>query len=285
MNILYFVIGSRLTYHMEVQFSMLSFMRQMRPSDRIFVITTHPDLYRQFDGRVQTILLLPEMADAWQGEHHFFWRTKIKAIEYIAQHYPADDFLYLDGDTFLNGNLEELRQVLMAGGGLMHVKEGHPQTMKSRTLRMWKTISGKTFGCVTLNEYHEMWNAGVVAIPGEHLRETVKLALELCDGMLAEEAEPVVIEQYSLSVALYEALPSLSEANPWIVHYWGNKDGWDRQACEFFVASQMLGRTVDEELDALAAVDLSTLPTQIRKSSTKQRIIKLLDKLFPDEIK
>jgi hypothetical protein len=44
-----------------------------------------------------------------------------------------------------------------------------------------------------------MWCAGVVAIPREKSRAVLEMALSICDGMLDDGAEPIVVEQYSLS--------------------------------------------------------------------------------------
>lgn len=41
----------------------------------------------------------------WQGSYGYFFRLKIKALEYVAKEYPNQNLLYLDGDTFIYNSL------------------------------------------------------------------------------------------------------------------------------------------------------------------------------------
>ena len=56
-----------------------------------------------------------------------------------------------------------------------------------------------------------MWCAGVVAIPSAKKEVVVETALSICDGMLDDEAEPIVIEQYALSIVMQESLELMSD--------------------------------------------------------------------------
>ena len=127
-----------------------------------------------------------------------------------------------------------------------------------------------------------MYNAGVVAIPKDKLAEVSQLALTLCDGMLAEDVERVTIEQYSLSIALYERT-SLQEADKFIGHYWGNKPAWETIAYELMARAYMEKLTIEEEL---ARIDIETLrqtPYYIHHSSTARRLKGLIDSCFKDK--
>ena len=86
----------------------------------------------------------------------------------------------------------------------MDVDEGHPAQMKGKSLSMWNTVAGHTYEGITLSKEHHMWTAGVVAIPADKVKKVVSTALNICDGMLDDGAEPIVVEQYSLSIAMYE---------------------------------------------------------------------------------
>lgn len=280
MNIVYLVFGNRLSDHLQAQFSILTFLREATKEDRIHVITTSPQFYARMKEHVNVISITEDKLHAWKGKYNFFWRVKIKAIEYMAELYPGQDMMYVDSDTFLReGGLKEVRMRLCEGKGLMHLDEGHPRNMRTKSLRMWKQIGRRTYGGVTVGMKHDMWNAGVVAIPYKKMGEVVNLALALCDGMLEDDAERVVIEQYSLSIALYENT-ELVPAEGWIGHYWGNKEQWLGLISDFMLKSYMANSTVADDMAQLGSFPFATTPLYVRKSNTKRRLVCLLDKLF-----
>ena len=147
MNILYIIFGEKMVYHVQAYLSILTFKKQLKADDHIFVITTHPEFYNNCG--VKTITVTNETIKEWKGEKDFFWRVKIKAIEYMALHYPNDHLMYLDTDTILYGSLNTLKTRLNEGCGMMHLNEGHPSKMKTKTLKMWKKIEGHTYGGIT----------------------------------------------------------------------------------------------------------------------------------------
>ena len=281
MTILYLTFGDKTEFHVQAYLSMLSFRRQMDGSDRIVMITTAPQFYRHTAQWAEIITIDDKQIEAWQGSYHFFWRAKIKAIEHVSRMYPDSDLLYLDCDTILFGNIDDLRRPLAEGTGLMDENEGHPSEMKTKTLRMWKTIAGRTYDGITLGAQHNMYRAGVVGIPHTLSAEVLSTALALCDGMLADEAERIVIEQYSLSVALYEKT-KLQETYPVIAHYWASKDYWIRAGMELMARVLLTDASPEEEMRLYEALDFSQLPIYVYKSNTARRLKNLVGKVFPD---
>jgi hypothetical protein len=280
MNIFFMIFGEKAVHHVQAYLSIRTFQKQLGPDDQIFVMATHPELYAS--SGVEVIPISDDTITEWKGKHGFFWRAKIKAIEYMAVHYPDHHLMYLDTDTILYGSLSDLKRSLDEGCGLMHLNEGHPSEMTSRSLRMWRQVEGHTYGNVTIGKQHCMYNAGVVAIPQDKLAEVSQLALTLCDGMLAEDVERVTIEQYSLSIALYERT-SLQEADKFIGHYWGNKPAWEAIAYELMARAYMEKLTIEDEL---ARIDIETLrqtPYYIHHSSTARRLKGLIDSCFKDK--
>ena len=78
------------------------------------------------------------------GEHKFFWRVKIKALELIAKKYPHESILYLDGDTFFYQRTDKLSKSLQSGQNHMHVKEGKLSLLSSKTEKlMWQQMKGR----------------------------------------------------------------------------------------------------------------------------------------------
>lgn len=281
MNILYIIFGTDIVYHVQAYLSIRSFQKQLGKDDKIIVITTAPQFYKN-NRSVEVIAIDDAQIREWKGSHDFFWRTKIKAIEYISKKYPESHLLYLDTDTFLYGNMDRLKEDLSAGKGLMYLDEGHPSTMMTKSLRMWKQVANKNYGGITITPKHDMWNAGVVGIPQECMETTVSTALNICDGMLDDDTERIVIEQYSLSIALTEKT-QLTEAQNYIGHYWGNKEGWAKIAADFMLKAYLSGYTLEEELEHLDDIPFNKIPIYIHHSSTAKRLIKQVNTIFPDK--
>lgn len=280
MNILYIIFGEKIIYHIQAYLSIRTFQKQLDNSDKIYVMTTKPELYRH--AGVNVIPINEDTIREWEGDFHFFWRVKIKALEYMSNHYPDSHVLYLDTDTFLYGRLSELRERLNLREGILHKDEGHPSQMISRSKRMWNQVSGKTYAGIRLGMKHHMFNAGVVAIPQDKLHTVITTALAICDSMLAEEVEHVVIEQYSLSISLYE-YTNLTEGDNCIGHYWGNKDEWERFAIEMLSKAYMQNMDADEETTLINESDFNKIPIHIHHSSTAARISKFVNRLFKDK--
>lgn len=280
MNILYIIFGEKIIYHIQAYLSIRSFQKQLDDSDKIFVMTTKPELYAH--SGVNVIPVNDGTINDWEGEYHFFWRVKIKAIEYMIKHYPDSHLLYLDTDTFLYGQLNTIKEYLNQGLGLMHKDEGHPSQMMTKSKKMWNQIANRTYSEITLNLKHHMFNAGVVGIPKDNAQKIVATSLEICDQMLSENVERIVIEQYSLSIALYE-LTHLKEAERIIGHYWGNKSEWEQYAVKLLAEAYMTGSTINKEIEKLDVSTFYKIPVYIHQSSTGKRLHRQIDKYFKDK--
>ena len=280
MTIMYLTFGQNIEYHVQAYLSMVSFRKQMTNQDRIVMVTTSPHFYKHASW-AEIISIDEKKIEEWQGEYHFFWSAKIMAIDFVGRRYPNDNLLYLDCDTVLCGSIDYLKKMLTEGNGLMDVNEGHPSRMKTKTLRMWKMIQGHTYGGITLGQQHNMYCAGVVGIPKQKREEIVKTALSLCDGMLADKVERVVIEQYSLSVALYEKT-TLLETKDCIAHYWSAKEKWMAAAMMMMSKSLLTNASLEEELRIFEETDWTQIPTYVHKSNTARRLTNIINNVFPD---
>jgi len=276
MNIIYFVIGGNTVIHMQVGFSLRTILAQVGDDDTIYVVTDTPTIY----SGLNSVVILPitqERIKEWRGKHDFFWRVKIKVLQHIAQMSPDKSMMYLDGDTFLHGNLADIKALLADGCGLMHLDEGCPGDMKQKSLSMWQTVNGKTYAGITIGRQHHMWNAGVVAIPAAQVVKTTDLALAVCDGMLDDGSEPITVEQYALSIALKECTKQMVEAKQWIGHYWHYKYFWCRYIADFFVYSYRERSTLEEELQRIKYMNLKWIH---RRILLKRAIAKLVGKPY-----
>ena len=272
MIIVYFIVGGSEVLHMQVGFSLRTVLTQLSDDDIIYVVTQTPLLYANLP-KVVPILIDEEKIKEWRGTHDFFWRIKIAILRQIAKDNPRKDIMYLDGDTFLYGNFQDVKNALHDGYGLMHKDEGCPAYMKQKSLMMWNTVADKTYGKITIGTQHHMWNAGVVAMPGQLSEEITELALEICDGMLNDGAEPVVVEQYALSIALNECCRHMMEARKWIGHYWHYKYHWSKYVAGFFVKSYRMGYSLDKELEIIKNTNLKYVHYGILAKRTLAKMI------------
>lgn len=280
MTVFYIVMGGdeAIRYYMEAYLSIRTFQKQLsKDLGRICVITDHPSFFRK--AGVEVITITAEQKAEWMGPHQFFFRTKIKGMEYLHQLYPDDNLLYLDSDTVLYGNLTKLKERLDEGHGLMHRCEGKPINISHTAKRLWKKAVGQTYGDITIGEQHQMWNAGVVGLPSSKINETVACALTLCDGMLHDGNNEFITEQYSYSIALAEHT-SLVNTDDLIGHYWGNALDWRNKAHVIFLFSYLNDFSLEEELKALDIDELCKTPYYVHRSSTAAKLHKLVDSLF-----
>jgi hypothetical protein len=282
MRLLYLVFGDNLQNHFQATFSILSFLRQKSSGlAGITVITDAPDFYQHLTSDIEVQVIESATLREWQGKHNFFWRAKIKALEFTAQQYSDLPLLYLDTDTFLHGSLSQLSQALNADTAFMHESEGPLAGLSSKTERlMWQQIKGRTFGDIQIQEQHQMWNAGVVGIPAARNLEAIALALRICDELCEQQVTPRLIEQFALSVGLAETY-SLQEARPAIGHYWSTKDEWNSSISAFLLESHLKKRTVADELAAISLFDYRKLPIKKKLRNTKRRLDRLSHHMFP----
>lgn len=278
MVVMYLTFGDRFDIHIQAYFSMLSFYRQLSDDDRIVMVTTNPNFYKRISF-ADIIPVNDKTIEEWKGKHHFLWRTKIKAIEMVAFKYSDSDLVYVDCDTFLYGDLSKLKEGLQKGQGYMDVDDGHPKYRKFKPMHMWEKIAGHTYAGITLGMQHHMWVAGVLGIPYSYKHVVIQTALQLCDEIMDDEPEDIVVEQYALSIAMYEKA-SLASTQDFIGHYWANKDAWIKMINVFMIRSYMTNATLEQDLKEFQQLPLSEVPTYLRKRNTARRLKTLIDKLF-----
>lgn len=281
MTLLYFVFGTDTHNHLQANFAILSWLAYGKCIDRIVVLTDAPDFYRFIDDdRVVLQATDRQQLDEWEGPHQFFWRVKIKAIEDVAARYPDRHVFYQDADTFCFNDPARLKASLDAGRNLMHAREGALSELPTSTERkMWKQCQGKSFGGVTINADHNMWNAGVVAISASKIPQVVSKALAICDDMCAAGVTRRLIEQFALSVALGGNQPVLP-ANGTIGHYWGNKEGWNPVINAFFLRHHLRQTTYADQVAEMLTFDFYQIPVYTKSSKTQQKLTGLVDKYF-----
>ena len=66
-------------------FSIYTAFAYKNSEDKIIVIAEDASLFNSFEDKIEVIPINRETITEWEGEHEFFWRVKIKALELIAK--------------------------------------------------------------------------------------------------------------------------------------------------------------------------------------------------------
>lgn len=283
MNIVLLAFGDNLLYHIQAYFCILSLLKYRDEEDTITLYTDAPKYYNRFKGYATVIELTDSMITEWMKDYDYLFRVKLKVMEDSAKKHPDNHLVFIDCDTVVTSPLSNIKALLDKGKGIMYNDEGHPSKMKGASLAMWKALKGKTIeGCV-ISEKHNVWNSGVVGIPHTKVDHVIGLAIQVCDYILETGVKCFTAEQYALSVAMKEYC-KIVPVEKYIIHYWGNKDEWTSLIITFICNSFLKDKSVDQEVKALAKVDVDDLPLRVKKSHTLQMILKVMNALFPDKI-
>lgn len=283
LDFVYLVFGDSLLYHRQTYFSILTVMNHKRDTDRVIVYTDNPSYYRRMDECIEVRVLSQRDIDQWIDGTGYIFRAKIKAMEDCAMREEDAHFMFLDSDTCLSDCIEPIASLLDSGIGIMHKDEGHPSRMKGASLRMWNAVKGKNIGGCTISMRHNVWNSGVIGIPSGKAVEVCRLALNICDKILRSGAKCFTAEQYAFAVAMQEK-GEVRAAEPWVVHYWGNKDEWQEHIDEFIIKAHIKNMTLAEEIASSSSFPSASLPVFIKKSNTQRRLVKLVKSMFKDKV-
>lgn len=279
MNIVYLVFGNSINHYQQVYFSIYTCWAYKNIEDRIIVITENPLLFSSLKDHIEIIPINRDHIKDWEGKHQFFWRVKIKALQLIAEKYPMDSILYLDGDTFFYKNMDTIRNGLKKGQNYMHLKEGALSTLCSKTEKlMWRQMKGKIYNEIKIDQNSAMWNAGLIAISNKHF-DCLELTLGINDSMCAEGVTRRLIEQFAFSLGLNKYSP-LQPADHIVGHYWGNKTQWNKTIDHFIKDCFMKVYSFDQIIEHVKGMDLTLNPIRVRESNTQRKLKKFVDHFF-----
>lgn len=282
MNIVYLVFGSNLNNYQQVYFSIYTALARKNNDDRIVVVAEDASLFRSFGERVEIIAINRETIKEWEGEYQFFWRVKIKALQLVAEKYPSDSILYLDGDTFFYNSIESLRDGMKNGQNYMHLEEGKLSVLNSKTEKlMWKQMKGKSYSNIKIDNNSTMWNAGLIGISPNHFA-CLDLTLQINDEMCADGVTRRLIEQFAFSLGLNE-FSKLKSADQIVGHYWGNKAEWNQIISHFLKEIFMKNYSLDEIIDKIQQMDFSKIPIKVKESSTQRKLKNFVDGFYKNK--
>lgn len=279
MNIVYLVFGQNISYYQQVFFSIYTAFLTKNESDRIIVIAENPSFFKQVEHLITVIPLEKEKIKAWEGAYDYFFRIKIKALEHVANAYPDQAILYLDGDTFIYKSLDILKAELDKGFNILHLNEGPLPLLKTKSeKKMWSSLKNRTFGDVRIDTTTCMWNSGVIGISPQHF-QTITLALQICDEMCAANIAYFTKEQLAFGVAGSQ-FTTIKPADHVVGHYWGNKDEWNEVIATWMKKSLMCNYSISEMMEEVKKIPFAQIPYYYKHSNTYKRLSKRLKNYF-----
>lgn len=282
MNIVYLVFGNNLDHYQQVYFSIYTALAYKNSSDRIIVVAENPSVFKSLEDYIEIIPIDRDLIKEWEGKHQFFWRVKIKALQLIAQKYPLDSILYLDGDTFFYKNMDCLRNGLRDGQNYMHTEEGKLSSLSSKTERlMWRQMKGKTYHNTLIDENSAMWNAGLIGISNKHF-DCLDVTLEINDAICADDVTRRLIEQFAFSLGLNQYSP-LQPADHIVGHYWGNKKQWNKIIDDFLKECFMKNYSVEQITELVREMDLTQNAIIVKESNTQKKLKMFIDQFFKNK--
>ena len=214
----------------------------------IVMATDHPERFAWFGDSIRVHGMDAAQVKSWIGPEGYFLRTLIETARLAGRLTPTPAVaVYTDTDTVARGDLTPLIRRAAAGRILLDCFEYVPANRnRSGTKALWAATGGRTWAGVPITTQTPMWNTGVTAVSQADLPLLDK-ALAATDAILATGCRHYLTEQIALSAAL-TADGRAEEVNPagkppLILHYWGNKDGWNEAITAQLATIHHLGLT------------------------------------------
>lgn len=243
-------------------YALLSVLAHAPAGTEICICTDRSEAFRWFGDRVRILAIDAATFAAWKGPHDYFFRTEIEVLRHLAAQGEAN-LVYLDSDVIITRDLAPFLAQLSAGTVFMHLKEREISRSRRAGIKvLWSQVRGKVVDGFAIPEPCWMWNAGVMAVSWEQ-RGLIDRVAGLCDGLMAQGATHWLVEQLSYSL-IFASTGRLAAAEPWMIHWWGNKPGHDAAIARFLVGIHLDGVGVDEALRRFHVAPFR-LPVLVRK--------------------
>ncbi|MCS7161859.1 MAG: hypothetical protein NZ958_00825 [Bacteroidia bacterium] len=237
--------GSDSAISLQTRYAILSILAHAPPEAAysVALYTDQPALFPEWWEGLEVHTLQPGQIRAWQGPHHFVHRLKLVLLLHDASHFPAEVRFYLDGDTYFQRGWGDLVALVGPGAAVLHKMEYFIATQATGQMRRFRRRSRplRYRGApIPLDIW--MWNAGVIGFHSSHV-PLLEEAIQFVDEIYPQLRKHY-IEQYAVSLFFQRHL-RLYSAEPWIVHYWGEKPAYTRAIEAFFQRPLSLGQRLE----------------------------------------
>ena len=252
--------GARESTYRQASMLLLSLLAYAPSPRELLVITDHPEHFEWLTGHVQTHAVTTAQLTAWQGIQPLSMRMKLEVA--VAMALPDRALVLLDADTLATRELSAFEAALAEGALFMHKREFElGSSRRSGNRALWQALQGRTFGGWQFRADDAMWNSGVLAV-GPADVPLLTGALKLYDAMAAAGVRHFATEQLVEGLVLGRT-GRLREAQPWFMHYWGNKESYDVEIAARLARAKAQGLTPREAAETLRARPI-TLPAESR---------------------
>jgi hypothetical protein len=232
----------------------------------LVVATDRPECYVWFGTRVDIQFLDASLLRAWRGPEPFSMRQKLLLLRTA---WPqSGSIVVLDADVLATADLTPFVEGLRAGALFMHKREYTlSRSRRAGNRRLWRALQTTPLAGYTPSEGDAMWNSGVIAA-GAADRALVDEAIALYDEMGARGIRHFATEQL-VEGLVFGRTGRLRAAEPWFVHYWGNKDGYDAEIARRLSESFLEGMSV-KEAAAYYRTHPIELPPEVRPTRSQK---------------
>jgi hypothetical protein len=232
----------------------------------LVVATDHPDRYVWFGTRVDIQFLDASLLRLWQGRQPFSMRQKLMLLRAA---WPDSGAIVLaDADVVAKANLSAFVDRLHAGSLFMHKREYTlSRTRRPGHRRVWRALQRTALENYKPSSEDAMWNSGIVALPAAD-RALLDQAIALYDQMGQRGFRHFAAEQLAEGL-VFGRTGRLRAAEPWFVHYWGNRYGYDAEIARRLATAFLEGQSVKDAADAYARAAID-LPVEVRATRTQK---------------
>jgi hypothetical protein len=246
---------------------LVSLVAQAPEPYEIVVVTDHPERFVWFGTRVEIEYLDPVLLEKWRGPNPFSMRQKLE----LARSSIVDgrrEIVLLDADVLVRKPLGGFIARLRAGDLFMHKREYVlSETRRVGNRKLWLQLKKRGF-----RTDDGMWNSGVLAIPSLDSR-LLDAALEMYDALGAGGVRHFATEQLVEGVVLGRT-GRLKPAEPWFIHYWGNKSGYDAEISQFLANAFIDGMSVKDAAGRYRDNPID-LPPEVRPTQYEKLVTRL----------
>jgi hypothetical protein len=226
----------------------------------IVVATDHPERFVWFGTRVEIEYLPADVLSAWRGQPAVSMREKLEVARTLLPDRGA--LVLLDADTLATADLRPFVERLAAGAVFMHTCEYElRRRRRPGDQPLLRALRGATFAGVSMRDDERMWNSGVLAL-GASDRGRLDEALRMYDAMVEAGVRHFALEQFAVGAVLGRT-GRLEAAQPWFVHYWGNKAGYDAQLAQRLADAFLRGDSVKDAVAEYRQNPIA-LPAEVR---------------------
>lgn len=259
MNSLIYLSHGLAELRAEAFYSLLSYYKVATIPVQILIYTDAPAAFEQVLGARPEIIYPAVTAEQWQewrGSSNKVLMLKIGVLTHAATQYPGH-LLFVDTDTIWQRDPTPLFTLISQGHLIMHVLEERMSTGNVLSRKVYKHLKGRVFTAgnhqIRLTPETLLYNSGVLGLSSSMASELPAIT-SLADQFFAAYNKHIM-EQLAFSIYFYLSGP-VSEAAPYVLHYWNLKAARPFLARVF---EKYAGRPLDELYQRATELDLAGL--------------------------